>query len=436
MDMERKAKKVVRTLQKAGYQAVFAGGAVRDIFLGNIPHDYDIATSAKPDEVQGLFKNTNAVGKAFGVILVKLKGETFEVATFRKDGNYSDGRRPDSVEFSSMEEDAKRRDFTINAMFFDPIKKKVFDFEQGQLDLDNKEINFVGKPIERIKEDNLRLLRAIRFAIKLDFTIGTETWEAIKKNAHLVNNVAPERIREEFIKMLQLGSPRKMVNLLFNSNLINHILPEMVDLKDSPQREDFHPEGDVLTHTILVMEKLIGEKIEVQIAGMLHDVGKPKALVIEDDGTPTHKGHEVISTEIAEKIMLRLKFSNDEIDLVKNLVGDHMRHHVAKKWKKSTMKRFLSLPHFEDLIILNKADTLSASNDLSDIDFILSKVNEWEPEIIKPKAIVSGHDLIKLGLKPGPIFKIVLLEVETEQLEGNIVNRKQALKFLKERIIK
>jgi poly(A) polymerase len=215
--------------------------------------------------------------------------------------------------------------------------------------------------------------------------------------------------------------------------LTNFILPELNALAGSPQRKDFHPEGDVLTHTIMVMEQLVGEKIELQLAGMFHDMGKPAALVI-DDGTPTHKGHEVISAEIADEVMHRMKFSNDETNLVKNLVSDHMRHHVAHRWRKSTMKRFIALPHFEDLITLNKADILSASGDLSDIDFILSKVDEWEPEVIKPKPMVSGKDLIMMGLKPGPQFKVLLSAVEEEQLEGNITSRRQALKFLKEMI--
>lgn len=431
--MINKAKKIVRTLQKNGHEAVFAGGCVRDMLSGHTPHDFDIATSAHPDVVQSLFKNTNAVGKAFGVILVKEKGETFEVATFRNDGTYSDGRRPDSVVFSTMEEDAARRDFTINAMFFDPIKRKVFDFENGQMDLDHGEIKFVGNADERIKEDNLRLLRAIRFALRFDFGLTFRTENAIFNNAHLVKNVAPERVREEFVKMVMAGKPRRMINLLFKTGLLEHILPEMVELIGSPQNPKFHPEGEVMEHTILVMEKLVGKGLEVQLAGMFHDIGKPVTMELVN-GQPTNKGHDKVGAEMVEQIMMRLKFSNDETALVKDLVADHMRHHVAKQFKKSTLKRYLALPHIEELMLLNEADVMSASKNREDLDFLIEKRNEWEPEVIKPKAFVTGRDLIELGLTPGPIFGSILREVEDLQLEGEVTSRKEALRFVEEKI--
>jgi len=431
MTLKNKATKIVKILQKNGYEAVFAGGCVRDMLLDITPNDYDIATSATPEVVESLFKNTKAVGKAFGVILVKFRGTDFEVATFRNDGNYSDGRRPDFITFSSMTEDAMRRDFTINAMFYDPVKKKVIDFVNGRKDLDNKVIRFVGNADERIKEDHLRLLRAVRFALRFNFSLQLFILNDIKRNAHLVRKVAAERIREELVKMIEVGRPRLMIRFLFSTHLMHEILPEMVALKDSPQHPKFHPEGDVLEHTILVMEKLIGERPEVQLAGMFHDIAKPVTLKF-DNGRPTNKGHDAVGSDMVEQIMLRLKFSTDEIELVKNLVADHMRHHVVKQFRKSTLKRYLALPYIDELMLLNEADTRSASGNMEHIDFLKEKMDEWEPEVIKPKPLVTGHDLIKLGFKPGPIITTILDRVSDLQLEGEVANKRQTLKAVRD----
>ena len=431
MTLKNKATKIVKILQKNGYEAVFAGGCVRDMLLDITPNDYDIATSATPEVVESLFKNTKAVGKAFGVILVKFRGTDFEVATFRNDGNYSDGRRPDFITFSSMTEDAMRRDFTINAMFYDPVKKKVIDFVNGRKDLDNKVIRFVGNADERIKEDHLRLLRAVRFALRFNFSLQLFILNDIKRNAHLVRKVAAERIREELVKMIEVGRPRLMIRFLFSTHLMHEILLEMVALKDSPQHPKFHPEGDVLEHTILVMEKLIGERPEVQLAGMFHDIAKPVTLKF-DNGRPTNKGHDAVGSDMVEQIMLRLKFSTDEIELVKNLVADHMRHHVVKQFRKSTLKRYLALPYIDELMLLNEADTRSASGNMEHIDFLKEKMDEWEPEVIKPKPLVTGHDLIKLGFKPGPIITTILDRVSDLQLEGEVANKRQTLKAVRD----
>lgn len=428
------AKKVVKTLQNSGHEAVFAGGCVRDMLMGNTnPHDIDIATSATPDEVQRLFKNTNAVGKAFGVILVKMKDVTFEVATFRNDGTYSDGRRPDSVTFTSMAEDAKRRDFTINAMFFDPFKNKVIDFVGGRRDLTNTRVKFVGLAEDRIKEDHLRLLRAVRFALRFDFDLEMFTMNAIKRNASLVNKVAPERVREELVKMVMVGKPRRMMELLFSTGLMKHILPEMVALDGSPQNPEWHPEGDVLEHTILVMERLVGERLEVQLAGMFHDIAKPVTLKFED-GRATNKGHDAVGADMVEQIMMRLKFSNDEIAFVKDLVSDHMRQHEVQKFRKSTLKRFLAQPHIEELMLLGEADVMSASGNMENLEFLRDKLDSWEPEEIRPTPFITGRDLIKLGLKPGPIFGTIINEVEDLQLEGKLANREDALRFIEKKI--
>lgn len=423
---------IIKTLLKAGHEAVFAGGAVRDMLLNTVPHDIDIATSATPDQVESIFESTKAVGKAFGVILVKYRNLEFEVATFRTDGIYSDGRRPDTVTFSSMHEDAKRRDFTVNAMFFDPIRNKVIDFVGGKDDIYYNKIKFVGNADERIKEDKLRLLRAVRFALKLDFDLDKFTFNSIRRNAHLVNDVAAERIKEELVKMILVGKPRRMFELLLDTGLMSQILPEVVEMVDSPQNPRYHPEGSVDKHVILVMEKLVGQSLELQLAGMFHDIGKPATLVMED-GQPTNKGHDKVSAEITERIMLRLKFSNDEIELVKDLIGSHMKHHIVKQFRKSTLKRYLGLPYIEDLILLNEADTLSASGDLEALQFIREKQLEWEPEVIHPVPLVTGKDLIKMGFKPGPIFGLILKDIEELQLEGTLEDTEAAIAFIIER---
>ena len=425
-NLKLNATKIVKILQDAGHEAVFAGGCVRDMLLEIEPHDFDIATSALPDQVESLFKNTKAVGKAFGVILVRLDKIDFEVATFRSDGNYSDGRRPDSVSFTTMENDSDRRDFTVNSMFLDPIKEHLFDFNWGERDIENKVIRFVGDEKTRIQEDNLRLLRAVRFAVKFDFNFDFFTFKNIKFHAHLVKNVSPERIREELVKMFLINKPRRMMELLMSTGLMEHILPEVKEMDMSLHNLKFHPEGDVLEHTIIVMEKLVGRPLELQFAGLFHDIGKPSTMVMKE-GQPTNHGHAEVGAEIAEEIMLRLKFSNKEIELVKNLVGGHMKMNQVRHFKKSTIKRYLALPYIEDLISLAVADAQASTGDMSQVDFIRDKLEEWEPEEIKPVPILTGKDLIGLGIKPGPIFKEILNEIETLQLEGIIVSVAEAI---------
>jgi poly(A) polymerase len=433
MNDYRKAVKIIKKLQRRGYQAVFTGGWVRDSLLGRPSSDIDIATNATPDQVEKLFHRTKAVGKSFGVILVRIKDIDFEVATFRIDGNYSDGRRPDSVQFTSMEEDAKRRDFTVNAMFYDPRKKQYIDFVGGQKDLQARRIRFVGDPVQRITEDNLRLIRAIRFAVKLNSWIEPESMKAIRENSSKIANVASERIREEFMKMLELGDPRKMIDLLFESNLVDYIMPELKPMKDSKQNPYWHPEGPVLEHTILVMENLANEKPLLQFAALMHDIGKPATAKVEgnDPNKISNHGHDDVGAKIALDIMTRLKFSNDEIDYVVNLVENHMKHQAVKDMRKSTLKRFMSQPYFDDLLKLNYADIRAASGDLTTIKFLEEQKSNWKPEEIKPKtSLVTGDDLIVMGLKPGPHFKELLTLVMDAQLEGTVKTKDEGLKLV------
>lgn len=428
-----KAKKIIKRLKRKGYQALLAGGCVRDMLLNKEPNDFDIATSATPDQVEKIFKHTKAVGKAFGVVLVKIKNTDFEVATFRKDGSYEDGRRPASVFFlSSAEEDANRRDFTINALFYDPVKKQILDFVDGKKDLERKRIRFVGDAQQRIREDNLRLIRAIRFAIKLDFWIDPTTMEIIRNNAQKLANVSFERIREELMKMLALGKPRKMLDLLFESNLIDFVIPEFRALQGCEQSPKHHPEGTVLEHTTRVMEHLVNERPMLQLAGILHDIGKPATSAVNETGDIITHGHDEVGAKIAREIMTRLKFSNDEIEYVADMVAEHMKYHFVRSMKKSSLKRYMALPYFDDLTKLSRADISSASKDFSSLEYIEQKKKEWKPEEIKPKnTLINGDDLINLGFKPGPIFKTILSVIEDGQLEGKLKTKEEALEVAK-----
>jgi len=425
------ALKIVKRLQDKGHQAVFAGGAVRDMLLGDDPHDIDIATSANPDQVINLFKNTKSVGKSFGVVLVRYGDTDFEVATFREDGTYSDGRRPDSVLFSSMGKDSSRRDLTINSIFYDPVRERVLDFNKGHQDLCDKIIRFVGDPNKRIQEDNLRILRAIRFAIKLGFTIDKKTWSAIIMNAEKINNVSEERISEELMKMIAIGKPREMMVLLYDSGLLKHILPEVDALVGCGQNPNYHPEGDVFEHTVRAMENLKSERPILQLAGMLHDIGKPSTSSINEDGKTINHGHDKVGAEMVDTLMRRLKFSNDDIELVKNLTSDHMLHHFVRSMKKATVKKMMALPHFDDLLKLNEADIMAASGNISSLTYIREKMDTWKPEEIKPKPIISGQQLIDLGFKPGPLFKEILNTVVDLQLEGELTTEDDALDFVR-----
>jgi poly(A) polymerase len=425
-----KAITIIKKLRQEGYEALLAGGCVRDKLLGVIPKDYDIATSATPKEVETLFENTKSVGKAFGVILVNVKGDDFEVATFRTDGNYLDGRRPDSVVFSTIYEDAKRRDLTINSMYYDPIANEVIDMTGGRFDLKDNIIRFVGNAKDRIKEDNLRILRAIRFAVQLDFNLSFDTLLAIANNRHLIESIAKERVREELIKMINAGRPGLMMDLLFSTKVIEVILPELAKIKDCPQNPEYHPEGDVYNHTVLTMENLVGESLELQLAGMFHDIGKPYTLEVED-GKPTNKGHAKVGARLTEDIMRKLKFTNSQIDLVVNLVNDHMKHHSVRKFKKSTLKKFLGLSYIEELIKLGKADSLASNGNLEDFHYIEEKMNEWTPDEIKPKPLISGNELISLGMRPGPMFGKILASVLDLQLEGHLSSKEEAIEFVK-----
>jgi len=431
---EKKAKHIVKVLQDAGHDAVFAGGAVRDKLLGVKPHDFDIATSAIPEEVELLFKKTVPVGKQFGIIVVLFEGEEFEVATLRRDSNDSDGRRPNKVEFSSMKEDAFRRDLTINALFFDPIKEKIFDFVHGEKDLRNRVVKFVGNASKRIEEDKLRMMRAIRFASKLDFKLDSDAFEAIKDGVEDINQVSSERLFDEMSKILLSDKPSSGVEMLLESGLLGKVLPEVEALKFCEQSPKWHQEGDTFVHSMMVLDHTREKtsKLSTLWGALLHDVGKPAAFKVEDGVIKAHS-HDKLGAEIADAIMRRFHTSTEMRETVVALVKDHMRVGSVKDMKKAKLRRFVAEPHFVELAKLFESDCESSFPDdlnredkkLEGVKFIKDFLSNEVVEL--PKPLLSGKDLIELGFKPGPKFKEILEDVEDERLEGKINSKEEAI---------
>jgi len=428
------ALQIVKKLKDSGFEAVFAGGFVRDKVFGKESHDIDIATSALPNQVESLFEKTIPVGKSFGVIIVVIDNSEFEVATFRNDGLCSDGRHPDQVTFSSMEEDAKRRDFTINGMFYDPIEDKILDFVGGQEDLKRGIIRFIGDPDQRIQEDKLRLLRAVRFSARFGFDIEDKSFEAICNHASEISSISVERIGEELLKILRLGKPSRSFELLFKTKLIDTILPEVKALEGVEQPPDFHPEGCVLTHSIIALLNLPKDASDELLMGtLLHDIGKPARFRIAE--RIRFDGHDAKGAEIAEDILKRMKFSNDFIERVVSLVANHMKFMFVKQMRTAKLKRFIREPFFNEHLALHKADCLSSHGGTENYDFLIQKMNEIPPEQIRPVRLITGKDLIDMLFEPGPIFRQILTEVEDLQLEGNIETREQALAFVEKKYI-
>ena len=426
---------IVRRLQEAGHQAVFAGGCVRDTLLGREPADYDIATSARPEEVEGLFDRTLPIGRQFGILLVEAAGHHFEVATFRRDGGYVDGRRPENVEFSDIETDAQRRDFTINAMFENPIDGELLDFVGGQTDLKAGIVRAVGNPAERFAEDHLRLLRAVRFSARLGFPIEEGTLAAITAQAASIERVSAERIGEEIVRMLTEGQARVAFELLDRTGLLHHVLPEMTPMKGCEQSPDNHPEGDVFVHTLLCISHLTAGCSEALAFGvLLHDVAKPPCADTKPDGKITFYGHTRDGAEMSETILRRLRRSNATIERVMFLVDQHLKHCAAREMRASTLKRFLRQDGIEELMELARIDALSSNGDLGHYDFCREALAALPAEQMKPKPLVTGHDLREFGLTPGPLFGRLLREVEDAQLEGSLATREEALEFVQQRL--
>lgn len=400
--------------------------------MGVEPHDYDIATNAHPDKVQALFRRTVAVGAHFGVIVVLEGGHEFEVATFRNDGQYIDGRRPESVTFATPEEDATRRDFTINGLFFDPIADKLIDYVGGQQDLAKKVLRAIGNPYDRFREDRLRLLRAVRFATTLGFDLDGATWRAVCENAPHINEVSAERIREELVKIFL--SPRRVrgFDLLDESGLMAAILPEIEALKGCEQPPQFHPEGDVFVHTRIMLGLLPAEvSLPLVLSVLFHDIGKPATFEVDADGRIRFNGHDKLGAEMTEALMSRLRFSRAEIDATVEAVANHMVFKDVQQMRVAKLKRFLARPHIEDELELHRVDCTSSHGYLDNYEYLKTKREEFASEPLIPPPLITGRDLIGLGLKPGPRFAEILEAVQSRQLEGTLTTPEAALEWVK-----
>jgi poly(A) polymerase len=433
MDPKSAATDIARRLQQAGHTAYFAGGCVRDELLGLDPHDYDIATSAKPAEVQALFPHTQAVGAHFGVILVMEHGRAFEVATFRSDHEYLDGRRPEMVTFSTPEDDAARRDFTINGMFHDPVAEKFIDFVGGREDLASQTLRAIGDPVARFREDKLRLLRAVRFAARFGYEIDPATWDAIKAHAADIHAVSAERVREELVKILAHPNRVRGFDLLDQSGLLKEILPEIETLKDCEQPPQFHPEGDVFVHTRAMLELLPPEApATLALAVLFHDIGKPPTFRYHaDEDRIRFSGHDRVGASMTEKLMERLRFSRHEIDRVSEAVRQHMVFKDVQNMRTAKLKRFMAREGFDEELELHRVDCQSSHGALDNYDFLKTKAEEFANEPLIPPPLLTGHDLMALGWKPGPHFGPILESIQTAQLEGTLTTKEEALAWLK-----
>jgi poly(A) polymerase len=430
--MEETAREIAARLRREGHIAYFAGGCVRDIVRSATPKDFDIATDAKPETVQQLFPRTYAVGAHFGVIIVLENDFQFEVATFRSDEAYIDGRHPSVVHFSSPEEDARRRDFTINGMFYDPVSEKVIDFVGGRADIDAKLVRAIGDPAQRFAEDRLRMLRAVRFATVLDYTIDKQTWDALVASATAINEISAERIRDELVRIFLSPNRTRGWDLLDSSGLMRAILPELDRMKGVLQPEQFHPEGDVFEHTRLMLQ-FLPEKVSVPLvfAVLLHDVAKPVTATVDETGRIRFSGHDRAGAEMAEEIMRRLRFSGAETEATVEMVRQHMVFKDVPKMREAKLKRFMARPTFDEELELHRVDCEGSHRMLDNYEFLLRKREEFANEPIIPPPLVRGDDLIALGLKPGPKFGEILEAVETRQLEGNLRTREEALEWVK-----
>jgi len=445
---------IIGILRDNGHKAYLAGGCVRDILLGREPADYDVATSATPDDVMRIFPDAYGVGVHFGVVLVpagdvasnvstaqrerkdaacdvSAKGNTVEVATFRSDIGYSDGRHPDEVRFSKdPREDVQRRDFTINGMLLDPATNEVLDFAGGQRDLKARIIRCIGEPDRRFGEDKLRMLRAVRFAARFGFEIEPATFAAIRRLTPQIHQVSRERVRDELTKMLTEGQARSAFLLLDGTGLLHEVLPEIKAMKGVEQPPEFHPEGDVFVHTLLLLEKLPHPcSAALAWGALLHDVGKPPTFRVAPDRI-RFDGHVDVGVKMAEEICQRLRFSNDDTDQILALVDNHMRFAHAMRMSESTFAKFVRMPRFDEHLELHRLDCQASYGDLTTYDFTRTKMAAMTPEAMRPAPLVTGEDLIALGHVPGPRFKEILFAVENGQLEGRLRDREGAMRFV------
>jgi poly(A) polymerase len=439
------AEHICRTLRLAGHQAYFVGGCVRDILLHREPADYDVATDATPERVERIFPNSLTVGAKFGVVVVvqepdlsndaKAPSAMVEVATFRSDVGYSDGRHPDQVVYASTpQEDVQRRDFTINGLLLDPQTNEILDFVGGRDDLRAGIIRAIGRPEERFREDKLRMLRAIRFAARFGYAIEPETMRAIQLLAPEIQQVSAERLRDELTKLLTEGAARRGFELLAETRLLPELLPEISRMKGVEQPPQFHPEGDVWIHTLLMLEGLPpGSSPTLAWGVLLHDVGKPATFSPPSgpNGRIRFDRHVEVGTRMAEEICSRLRFSNDDTAQIASLVANHLRFKDAPQMKRATLKRFVRLDRFEEHMELHLLDCSSSHRNLDNYEFMRRFLAETPPEDVRPTRLLTGDDLIGLGFRPGPEFREILDAAEDAQLEGSIGSRDDAFAWVR-----
>ena len=426
------AQRILSKLRDAGHEAYIAGGAVRDLILGRSVGDLDVATSALPDAVESLFPVTIPVGKQFGVMIVVENGINYEVATFRAEGDYSDGRRPDRVEFVDARTDVQRRDFTVNGLLLDPFSEEILDYCEGRKDLEAKVIRTIGKPADRFGEDKLRLIRAVRFAGQLGFQIEPQTWEELKNQAGGIEQVSHERVRDELLKMLTAEHADRGLGLLLESGLLMVILPEVAAMVGVEQPPEFHPEGDVWVHTCLMFTLVSNPSPTLALGILLHDVGKPPTFRVRE--RIRFDRHAEVGADLAATICRRLRVSNQQLVSVVELVRQHLRFMHVQQMRESKLKRFLRQDSFDEHLELHRVDCLASHRDLTAFDFCRQKLDELSEEQIKPPPLLTGHDLIALGLEPGPRFKELLSALEDRQLEGEVKSHEEALDWVRKEL--
>jgi len=419
---------VATTLRDAGFQAWLVGGCVRDRLLGRPNKDIDFATDARPGQLLGLFPEAKEVGAHFGVVLLHTSDLDIQIATFRSDHAYSDGRHPEGVTFESdPRQDVLRRDFTINGLLEDPFTGDVLDYVDGRADLDAGLIRAIGDPQRRFEEDHLRMLRAVRFAARLHFTIEPSTLDAIRRLASSIQRISAERIRDELVRILTEGGARYGFELLDQCGLLEQILPEVARMKGVAQPPDFHPEGDVWVHTLLLLEKLDHPTITLALAALLHDVGKPPTFRVAD--RIRFDNHDTVGVVMTRHILERLRFSNDEIEQTLSLIANHMRWRHVEDMRESKLKRFLRLPAFAEHLELHRLDCLASHGSLAHYDYVRNRLHLLPEEAIRPQRLLTGTDLISAGYHPGPLFRQILDAVEDAQLDGAVSTKDDALAF-------
>jgi poly(A) polymerase len=434
--LRARAAEIVKRLQEAGYPAFWVGGCVRDFLLGRQPSDYDVATSARPEQIERLFNRTIAVGRKFGVMVVVEQDHQFQVATFRAEADYRDGRHPEQVTFGDARADAVRRDFTINGLFFDPIQERLHDWVGGEADLRAKIIRTIGSPAERFAEDHLRLLRAVRLAAQLDFEMESGTFAAVQTGAPLIRQVSAERIREELMKLFSPPHAARGLELLRRSGLLEQVLPELVPTITCEQSPDFHPEGSVFNHLVLMLSKMPADAAEtLPWAVLFHDIAKPITASRDPETGSIHfYGHEKIGAEMAEQIMERLRFPRKQTDEVVQAVRCHMQFKDAPAMRKSALRRMLMRPTFAFEMALHRLDCLGSNGRLDVYNFLSEQARqlENEPQIRPP--LLKGADLMELGMEPGPAMGALLAEIREKQLQDELSTPEQARSWAKERL--